>query len=67
MITSRRGFLRLLGSGTGAGIALHWPMIGSSRAVAFEPSRQDDGFIRLNSNENPFGPSPKVEEVIRSN
>ena len=32
----------------------------------FEPSSQDDGFIRLNRNENPFGPSPKVEEVIRS-
>ena len=25
----------------------------------------DDGFIRLNRNENPFGPSPEVEEVIR--
>ena len=66
MITSRRGFLRLLGGGTGAGIALRWPMVPPSRAAVFEPSSQDDGFIRLNRNENPFGPSPKVEEVIRS-
>ena len=66
MITSRRGFLRLLGNGTGAGIALHWPMIRPSRTTGFGPSLPDDGFIRLNRNENPFGPSPKVEEVIRS-
>ena len=66
MITSRRGFLRLLGGGTGAGIALRWPMVRPSRAAVFEPSSQDDGFIRLNRNENPFGPSPKVEEVIKS-
>ncbi len=66
MITSRRGFLRLLGGGTGAGIALRWPIVPPSRAAVFEPSSQDDGFTRLNRNENPFGPSPKVEEVIRS-
>ena len=66
MITSRRGFLRLLGAGTTAGMAMHWPMMAASRATTFEPSRPDDGFIRLNSNENAYGPSPKVEEVIRS-
>ena len=66
MITSRRGFLRLLGSSTGAGIALHWPMIQPARLAAFAPSRQDDGFIRLNRNENPFGPSAKVEDVIKT-
>ncbi len=66
MITSRRGFLRLLGAGTTAGMAMHWPMMAASRATTFEPFRQDDGFIRLNSNENAYGPSPKVEEVIRS-
>jgi histidinol-phosphate aminotransferase len=66
VITSRRGFLRLLGGGTGAGIALRWPMVPPSRAAVFEPSSQDDGFIRLNRNENPFGPSPKLEEVIKS-
>jgi histidinol-phosphate aminotransferase len=66
VITSRRGFLRLLGAGTTAGIAMPWPIMAASRAIAFEPPAQDDGFIRLNNNENAFGPSPKVEEVIRS-
>jgi histidinol-phosphate aminotransferase len=56
----------LLGAGTTAGVAMHWPMVAASRATAFEPSTQDDGFIRLNNNENAYGPSPKVEEVIRS-
>jgi len=65
--TSRRGFLRLLGAGTTAGVAMHWPTIAAaSRATTFEPTRPDDGFIRLNSNENAYGPSPKVAEVIRS-
>lgn len=68
MTTSRRGFLRSLGAGTAAGIAVHWPLTGASRAATLEPSRpkQDDGFIRLNSNENAYGPSTKVAEVIRS-
>jgi histidinol-phosphate aminotransferase len=41
----------------------------ASRSTAFEPSQSrqdDDGFIRLNNNENAYGPSPRVEEVIRS-
>jgi len=63
--TSRRGFLRLLGAGTGAGVAMRWPVLAAARATALEPS-PDDGFIRLNSNENAYGPSPKVQEVIRS-
>jgi histidinol-phosphate aminotransferase len=66
VITSRRGFLRLLGAGTTAGMAMPWPMMAASRAIAFEPPTQDDGYIRLNNNENAYGPSPKVEEVIRS-
>ena len=65
MITSRRGFLRLLGAGTTAGMSMPWPMMAASRAIAFEPPAQDDGFIRLNNNENAYGPSPKVEEAIR--
>jgi len=50
-------------------MAMHWPMVAASRSTAFEPSQSrpdDDGFIRLNNNENAYGPSPKVEEVIRS-
>jgi histidinol-phosphate aminotransferase len=68
MITSRRGFLHSLGASTAAGIAVYSPLTGASRAAAFESSRpkQDDGFIRLDSNENAYGPSTKVSEVIRS-
>ena len=68
MITSRRGFLRSLGAGTAAGVAVHWPLKGLLRAASFESSRpgQDDGLIRLNSNENAYGPSPKVVEVMKS-
>jgi histidinol-phosphate aminotransferase len=68
MITSRRGFLRCLGAGTAAGMAIPWPLTGRLRAATLEPYRteQDDGFIRLNSNENAYGPSTKVAEAIRS-
>lgn len=68
MITSRRGFLRSLGAGTAAAISAHWPLTGTPRAAPFELSRpkQDDGFIRLNSNENAYGPSAKVADAIKS-
>src|SRR5438552_9570671 len=68
MITSRRGFLRSLGAGTAAGIALHWPLTGTPRTAPFELSRhkQDDAFIRLNSNENVYGPSTRVADAIKS-
>ena len=68
MITSRRGFLRSLAGGAAARIAVQWPLKGVSRAAIFEPSRlnQDDGLIRLNSNENAYGPSAKVAEAIKS-
>ena len=68
MITSRRGFLRSLGAGTAAGVAVHWPLTGALRATRFEPPSplQNDGFIRLNSNENAYGPSPKVVAVMNS-
>jgi histidinol-phosphate aminotransferase len=67
MITSRRGFLRSLGGGAAAGIAMPWGLRGS-KALTFEPSRfqQDDRFIRLNSNENAYGPSAKVGDAIKS-
>jgi histidinol-phosphate aminotransferase len=68
MITSRRSFLRSIGAGTAAGIAAHWPLTGTSRATTLEPCRPnlDDGFIRLNSNENTYGPSGRVVEVLKS-
>ena len=66
MITSRRGFLRWLGAGSTAGMAMHRPMLFAARARTFQPSLRDAGFIRLNRNENAYGPSPTVENVIRS-
>jgi histidinol-phosphate/aromatic aminotransferase/cobyric acid decarboxylase-like protein len=66
MITSRRGFLRWVGASSTVGMAMHWPMAFASRATTLEPSMRVDGFIRLNRNENAYGPSPKVQDVIRS-
>jgi histidinol-phosphate aminotransferase len=68
MIASRRGFLHSLGASTAAGIAVCLPLTGTARAATFEPTRprQDDGFVRLDSNENAYGPSTKVAEVIKS-
>jgi histidinol-phosphate aminotransferase len=68
MIKSRRDFLRSLGIGAAAGAALSWPLPASSAAYTQEPtrSRVRDGFIRLNSNENAYGPFPTVASAIRS-
>ena len=67
MVKSRRDFLRSLGIGAAAGAAVHWPLGDISAASALKPSRtrQSDGFIRLDSNENAYGPSPKVADAIR--
>jgi histidinol-phosphate aminotransferase len=45
-----------------------WALTGTLRVAALEPyrTRWDDGIIRLNSNENAYGPSVKVAEVIKS-
>jgi histidinol-phosphate aminotransferase len=59
---SRRGFLQSVGAGVAAGaIPAGFPAF--SPSFGFEPVRPkaQDGFIRLNSNENPYGPSPKVK------
>ena len=66
MITSRRGFLRWVGANSTAGMAMHWPMMFASGATTLEPSMRDDGFVRLDRNENAYGPSPKVQDIIRS-
>src|SRR5215469_15189762 len=65
MIASRRGFLRSLGCCAAAGVRL--PLNGISTSAIFEPSasKQSDGFIRLNSNENAYGPSTKVADAIK--
>lgn len=66
MTLSRRGFLSSLSAGTVAGTAM--PLSGISRAMGFEPARLDQSgkFIRLNSNENAYGPSSKVANAMRS-
>jgi histidinol-phosphate aminotransferase len=68
MTPSRRGFLRLIGASAAVGATMQCPMMGASRAASFEPSRLnlDDGLIRLNSNENAYGPSAKVADAIKS-
>jgi histidinol-phosphate aminotransferase len=68
MITSRRSFLRSLGGSAAAGLAVPWPLTGGSSATLFEPFRfeQDDGLIRLNCNENAYGPSAKVADAMKS-
>jgi histidinol-phosphate aminotransferase len=65
MSFSRRGFLQSLGAGAAASaIPAAFPAF--SPSFGFEPVRpkSQDGFIRLNSNENPYGPSPKVKEKL---
>src|SRR5215472_10853877 len=68
MFTSRRGFLRSLGAGCATSIAVQWPLTPISRASTFEPSRleKDNSLIRLNSNENAYGPSTRVANAIKS-
>jgi histidinol-phosphate aminotransferase len=68
MTTSRRGFFRSLGAGAAVGIAAQRPLRGLSRATTFEPIQftQDDGLVRLNNNENAYGPSKKVVDAIQS-
>jgi len=67
MIASRRDFFRLsLGAATAS--AIQWPLTGVSGASTFEPFgfQQDQGLIRLNSNENAYGPSLKVTNAAQS-
>ena len=62
MITSRRGFLRSVGAGAAAGIAAR-PLTGFSSDAPF---KQDNGLVRLDNNENAYGPSKKVANAIQS-
>jgi histidinol-phosphate aminotransferase len=68
MIKSRRDFLRSLGIGAAAGAAVHWSPGAGAAAYTTEPSRNRlrQGSIRLNSNENAYGPSPAVAKAIQS-
>jgi histidinol-phosphate aminotransferase len=62
MITSRRDFLRSVGVGTAAGIAAR-PLTGFSSTATF---KYEDGLVRLDNNENAYGPSKKVLDAIQS-
>src|SRR5438270_4409690 len=68
MLISRTDFLPSLGVGTAAGAAMRWPRGDISGTPVFQPGRLSatDEFIRLNSNENAYGPSPRVASAIRS-
>jgi len=66
MRSSRRDFLRSLGIGVASGSAVRWPLKVTPGAYASARAPRLDGFIRLDSNENAYGPSAKVAEAIRS-
>jgi histidinol-phosphate aminotransferase len=66
MARSRRDFLRSLGLGAAVGTASHWPLGDIAAAAAPSRERKGDGFIHLDSNENVYGPTPKVAAAISS-
>ena len=68
MQLSRRNFLRSMGLGTAAATSVQWPLPAWSSTAAFEPARikEPGGPIRLDNNENVYGPSRKTAAAIRA-
>ncbi len=68
MQLSRRTFLRSVGLGTVAATSVQWPLPAWSPAAAFEPARNKEpgGPVRLDNNENVYGPSRKTAAAIRA-
>jgi histidinol-phosphate aminotransferase len=66
MLLSRRNFVRTLGIGAASASTAQWSLASVVSAAVFEPRRTGSpgGPIRLNSNENAYGPSPKVAAAI---
>lgn len=62
--SSRRDFLQILGIGAAAGFAAEYPAAAAERMEA-RRSSGEASTIRLDSNENAYGPSEKVVEAIR--
>ncbi len=66
-LISRRRFAALIGLGTvSAGAALR-PSLALAKPPAAQPLAKTatDGIVRLNSNENPYGPSPAALDAMR--
>jgi len=68
MQLSRRNFLRSMGLGTAAATSVQWPLPAWSSTAAFEPARikEPGGPVRLDNNENVYGPSRKTAAAIRA-
>lgn len=68
MMTSRRGFLAALAVGAASGVAAPSPLSGLPEAARFELAlvTQQDDLIRLNHNENPYGPSRKALDAVQA-
>jgi histidinol-phosphate aminotransferase len=60
---TRRQFARSVGTGLGAAV-LHSSPIGSALARAALPPGRSEDVVQLDSNENPYGPSPKALEAM---
>jgi histidinol-phosphate aminotransferase len=67
MMKSRRSFLGSIGGAAAVSVAAPHRLSGLSRAALLEPvsSTHEDGLIRLNRNENAYGPSKKVVDAIQ--
>jgi histidinol-phosphate aminotransferase len=61
---TRRGFLGALGTGTAAATVLQFPLAGRAATQQVSTARSSSD-VRLNSNENAYGPSQRVLQAIR--
>src|SRR5262245_8247493 len=68
MLHSRRFFFRALGISAAVGTVIELPTACLANAAVFKPARTKDSdrLVRLNDNENPYGPSPTTAAAIRS-
>lgn len=62
-ITRRQWFRRAAGAAAGVAVA---PQVLAARPVGTRRSPPVDGLIRLSSNENPYGPSPKARAAMQA-